>query len=92
VESAREADVAGAVYIFFGPIFPTPSKAGIGAPQGIERLREVCRALRIPVLAIGGVTVENANSCFAAGAAGVAAIRLFQESEDVSGVVKRLRE
>jgi len=92
VEAAREADVTGADYIFFGPVFATPSKAAFGAPQGIERLREVCRAVRIPVLAIGGVTVENANSCFAAGVAGVAAIRLFQESEDVSAVVSRLRE
>jgi thiamine-phosphate pyrophosphorylase len=92
VEAAREADVAGADYIFFGPVFATPSKAGFGEPQGIERLREVCRAVRIPVLAIGGVTAENAHSCFAGGAAGVAAIRLFQESEDVSSVVNRLRE
>jgi thiamine-phosphate pyrophosphorylase len=92
VEAARRADVADADYIFFGPVFATPSKAGFGAPQGIERLREVCRAVRIPVLAIGGVTVENANSCFAAGAAGVAAIRLFQESADVSAIVNRLRE
>jgi thiamine-phosphate pyrophosphorylase len=92
MEAAREADVAGADYIFFGPVFATPSKAVFGAPQGIERLREVCRAVRIPVLAIGGVTVENAHSCFAADAAGVAAIRLFQESEDVSAVVKHLRE
>jgi len=92
VEAAREADVAGADYIFFGPVFATPSKAEFGAPQGIERLGEVCRAVRIPVLAIGGVSVENAHSCFAAGAAGVAAIRMFQESEDVSAVVSRLRE
>jgi thiamine-phosphate pyrophosphorylase len=92
VEAVREADVAGADYIFFGPVFATPSKAEFGAPQGIGRLREVCRAVRIPVLAIGGITAENAHSCFAAGAAGVAAIRLFQESEDVSAVVSRLRE
>jgi thiamine-phosphate pyrophosphorylase len=92
VGSAREADVAGADYIFFGPVFATPAKAAFGAPQGIGRLSEVCRAVRIPVLAIGGVTAENANSCFAAGAAGVAAIRLFQESEDVSAVVSRLRK
>jgi thiamine-phosphate pyrophosphorylase len=92
VEAAREADVAGADYIFFGPVFATPSKAEFGAPQGVGRLHEVCRTVRIPVLAIGGVTVENAHSCFAAGAAGVAAIRLFQESEDVSAVVSRLRE
>jgi thiamine-phosphate pyrophosphorylase len=92
VEAARQADVAGADYIFFGPVFATPSKTGFGEPQGIERLGEVCRAVGIPVLAIGGVTAENAPSCFAGGAAGVAAIRLFQESEAVSGVVNRLRE
>jgi thiamine-phosphate pyrophosphorylase len=92
LEAACAAERAGADYIFFGPVFATPSKAAFGAPQGIERLGEVCRALRIPVLAIGGVTIENAASCVAAGAAGVAAIRLFQESEDVSAVVKRLRE
>ncbi len=75
-----------------GPFSRRRQKQRFGAPQGIERLREVCRAVRIPVLAIGGVTVENANSCLAAGAAGVAAIRLFQESEDVSAVVSRLRK
>ena len=82
----------GADYVFFGPVFATPSKAAFGAPQGIERLRNVCHSVRIPVLAIGGVTVENAHSCFVVGAAGVAAIRLFQESEDISAVVNRLRE
>jgi thiamine-phosphate pyrophosphorylase len=92
LEAAFAAERAGADYIFFGPVFATPSKAAFGAPQGIERLGEVCRALRIPVLAIGGATIENAASCVAAGAAGVAAIRLFQESEDVSAVVDRLRE
>ena len=92
VEAAHAADGAGADYVFFGPVFATPSKAAFGAPQGIERLRNVCHSVRIPVLAIGGVTVENAHSCFAAGAAGMAAIRLFQESEDVSAVVNRLRE
>jgi len=91
-EAAQAAAMAGADYIFFGPVFATPSKAAFGAPQGIERLREVCRAVRVPVLAIGGITLENAHSCFAAGAAGIAAIRLFQESEDVSAIVKHLLE
>lgn len=92
LEGARAAERAGADYIFFGPVFATPSKAAFGAPQGIERLSEVCKALRIPVLAIGGVTMENAASCIAAGAAGFAAIRLFQESMDLSAVVSHLRK
>jgi thiamine-phosphate pyrophosphorylase len=91
LEAARAAEDSGADYIFFGPVFATPSKAAYGAPQGIDRLHDVCRALRIPVLAIGGITIENAHSCLAAGARGVAAIRLFQESDDVSAVVNRLR-
>jgi thiamine-phosphate pyrophosphorylase len=92
LEAAQKAESSGADCIFFGPVFATPSKAAFGAPQGIERLREVCRSARIPVLAIGGITVENAHSCFAVGAAGVAAIRVFQESDDMSAVVTRLRK
>jgi thiamine-phosphate pyrophosphorylase len=63
-----------------------------GAPQGIERLREICASVKIPVLAIGGVTSENARACIAAGAAGVAAIRLFQDSKDAAELATRLRE
>jgi thiamine-phosphate pyrophosphorylase len=79
LESARAAELGGADYIFFGPVFATPSKATFGAPQGIERLRGVCAAVEIPVLAIGGVNLENSGDCVAAGAAGIAAIRLFQQ-------------
>jgi thiamine-phosphate pyrophosphorylase len=92
LEAACAAERDGADYIIFGPVFSTPSKAAFGAPQGVERLGEVCRGVPIPILAIGGVTIENAASCIAAGAAGVAAIRLFQESDDVSAFVNRLRE
>jgi len=78
LEAARAAEREGADYIFFGPVFATPSKAEYGPPQGIERLREVCAAVAIPVLAIGGVSYENTGACLEAGAAGVAAIRWFQ--------------
>ena len=91
MEAAVAAERGGADYIFFGPVFGTPSKAAFGAPQGVERLREVCATVAIPVLAIGGVNLENASSCVEAGAAGIAAIRLFQENLDVPGSVARLR-
>lgn len=76
---AREAESAGASYIFFGPVFATPSKASFGLPQGVAKLGKVCRAVSLPVIAIGGVDAENAAECLRAGAVGIAAIRLFQE-------------
>jgi thiamine-phosphate pyrophosphorylase len=90
--SVLAAEQSGADYVFFGPVFATPSKIGFGPPQGIDRLREVCNRVGIPVLAIGGITTGNAGACLAAGAAGVAAIRLFQESENVAAAVARLRD
>lgn len=91
LEAAKWAAVGGASYLFFGPVFHTPSKAAFGPPQGLERLAEVCRAVAIPVLAIGGITLENAGACFAAGAEGIAAIRLFQDSSDPAATVRALR-
>jgi thiamine-phosphate pyrophosphorylase len=93
LEEVREAETAGADYAFFGPVFDTPSKRPFGAPQGIARLGEVCRAVGISVLAIGGVDEENTVSCIRAGAAGVAAIRMFQESrneKDLQGWLARI--
>jgi thiamine-phosphate pyrophosphorylase len=89
--AARLAERDGADYLFFGPVFVTPSKAAFGAPQGLERLAEVCREVSIPVLAIGGITLANASACLAAGALGIAAIRLFQDTGDISSVVRSLR-
>ena len=91
IEEARGADADGADYIFFGPIFSTPSKLAYGAPQGIELLATVSRAVRIPVVAIGGITPENAGACIAAGARGIAAIRWFQERGDLDARVAALR-
>src|SRR6266571_1269148 len=92
LQSAESAANGGADYLFFGPVFATPSKAAYGPPQGLDRLREVCRAVSIPVVAIGGVTLENAASCYAAGAAGIAAIRLFQDAPEISSVIQVLRK
>jgi thiamine-phosphate pyrophosphorylase len=91
LESARAAEGSGADYIFFGPVFPTPSKETFGPPQGTELLEQVCRGVTIPVLAIGGITPENAKSCRDAGAAGIAAIRLFQSAADPRQTIGSIR-
>jgi thiamine-phosphate pyrophosphorylase len=90
LESVQRAAKGGAYYIFFGPVFATPSKAQYGSPQGLARLAEVCRSVSIPVIAVGGISVENAKSCIAAGAQGIAAIRLFQDATDPARVVREL--
>ncbi len=92
LEAARSAASGGADYLFFGPVFATPSKAAFGAPQGLDRLADVGRAVTIPVLAIGGITLTNASDCLAAGASGIAAIRLFQDARDMSSLVQSLRK
>ena len=94
VQEAIAAERAGGNYIFFGPIYETPAKMKFGAPQGVDKLAEVCRSVQTPVLAIGGIDDENAGTCLRAGAAGIAAIRLFQQSPDAAAlgsVVTRLR-
>jgi thiamine-phosphate pyrophosphorylase len=92
LEAAKAAERGGADYLFFGPVFATPAKTAYGAPQGLERLAEVCRAVSLPVLAIGGITLDNYAACLGAGASGIAAIRLFQDAKDLAAVVRALPE
>ena len=76
-QAAERAQVEGADYVIFGPVWASESHPGV-APAGLDALARVAAAVRIPVLAVGGVTESRIPECLAAGAAGYAAIRLFR--------------
>ena len=88
---AEVADALGADFVVFGPVFETESKRVYGPPQGLGKLREVAGEVEIPVLAIGGVTLENVADCFEAEASGVAAISLFNNAETMPEIVEEIR-
>ena len=87
IEEVRRAAAEGADFALLGPIFTSPGK---GPPIGLGVLEQAARE-SIPVLALGGITLENARACMDAGAAGIAAIRLFEEAGSVADVVRELR-
>ena len=91
IDEAREAESGRADFIVFGPVFETESKKAYGPPVGLESLRAVADKSRIPVLALGGVSAANFQDALHAGAAGVAAISLFTEAEDLEATVRRIK-
>ena len=86
-EEVARAAAAGATMVLFGPVFEKRSAPDV-RPAGLSGLRKACQ-YNIPVLALGGITLENAQSCIDAGAAGIAAIRLFQ-ANDIAEIVRKL--
>ncbi len=91
VDEVASAEAHGADFAVFGPVF---EKNGQSNPKGLQQLEMACNrphlaAKKMPVLALGGITTENVARCRNAGASGIAAIRLFQQS-DVAKVVKML--
>jgi thiamine-phosphate diphosphorylase len=83
VEEAVDAARRGAAYVGAGPMWATPSKPDAGEPIGLDGLAEICSAVSIPVIAIGGVDATNAGDCIRAGAAGVAVIRAAADARAV---------
>jgi thiamine-phosphate pyrophosphorylase len=88
VEDVMRASERGANWAVFAPVFEKKDTAGV-SPTGLEALHQACKG-DIPVLALGGVTLQNAESCLSAGAAGIAGIRIFQENE-IANVLRALR-
>jgi thiamine-phosphate pyrophosphorylase len=80
MEETIQAEREGADFVFFGPVFAPLSKSSDLAPRGLDELGRVARAVKIPVLALGGITEDNRQKCVEAGAAGVAGITLFRHA------------
>jgi thiamine-phosphate pyrophosphorylase len=91
MKEALGAESGGADFIVFGPVFETESKKIYGPPVGLEALGEVASRLKIPVIAIGGVNLDNYHLALDRGAAGVAAISLFADAKDLRAVVQRIK-
>jgi len=85
------AEAAGADYVVLGPIFETPSKFAYGPPLGLDVLRDTASDTRIPVLALGGISVERVRACLDAGASGIAGIRIFQDAGSFEVRMRELR-
>ena len=87
---AAEAEAGGADYIGFGPVFPTETKENPDPVVGVEGLREVRALVRIPVVAIGGITAKNAGGVRAAGADGVAVVSAVLAASDPKAAIAEL--
>ena len=92
LDEARIARQQGADFVVFGPVFETESKRSFGEPQGIGRLGQVTAEVNpLPVIAIGGISLANAAECLRVGAAGIAAISLFEDPDTLSDVAAAVK-
>jgi thiamine-phosphate pyrophosphorylase len=90
VEEAVDAEREGADYLALSPTFPTVSKENAGPGHGLERLREIRRAVSLPLVAIGGINRRNVRDVIAAGADGIAVISAVVASPDITAAAREL--
>ena len=91
-DEARQGIADGADYVGFGPVFPTGSKSDAGEVQGLEKLADFIRAVRAPVIAIGGIGAGNAADAVRSGAHGVAVISAVCCQADPEAATRNLDE
>ena len=90
---AQAARATGADFAVWGPVFATESKNAYGEPQGVAKLQRVVREVApFPIVALGGINKDNFVACLEAGASGVAGIGVFQDKENLSDTVSRIKE
>ena len=89
-EQAKLAEAQAANYLGVGPVYPTRSKADAGNPVRPDRVAELVASVRIPVVGIGGIDIDNARAVAEAGAEGVAVIRAAMQADDPEAAAKAL--
>lgn len=90
-QAAITAGADGCDYLLFGTVFPSRTKPANHAVAGLDALRDICETVRVPVLAVGGVSLDNVADVARTGASGIAAISLFEGSASISATVAELR-
>ncbi len=90
-DEARRAEREGADYIGVGPVFATGTKPDAGEALGLRTLEKITAAVSIPVVAIGGITLENVGGAFGAGASGVAVISAIVGAEDMTTAARAFK-
>lgn len=91
VAQAKQAQTRGADYLGAGPVFPTSTKADTGPALGVEGLTDICQAVTIPVVAIGGISCANVSTLGGCGISGIAVVSAIMESSDPRQVAKELK-
>jgi thiamine-phosphate pyrophosphorylase len=92
LEKAQQAETDGADFITFSPIFDTPSKKAYGSPQGLDTLKKVVASVSLPVLALGGIKLDNADSVLDTGAFGAALITGIWNSSNINETTQSFLE
>ncbi len=92
IDDALKAEQDGADYIGFGHIFPTTSKEKPSPPTGVAMLRDVLQAVKIPVIAIGGISEKNIESVWQTGVQSVAVISAVASAENPRAATERLKK
>jgi thiamine-phosphate pyrophosphorylase len=82
IDEALYAQAGGADFVTFGPVYATPSKAAYGAPIGVKKLAETAAALKIPVIALGGISQANITEALSADIQGIAVISAILAAAD----------